>query len=243
MQLLSDPDLRRWRAWGRKPARRHGALVFPPPCPGGGLLGAACLACHPQRPARVWSQRPQTPRTGLRPHSPAPPAHPAASPQPGGLLTAASSLLCTKKCDKSSLSQLRSACSRPGSRGGQGTAVSRRCFPCHLCSRGLGKAGLCPGVRQRADASLCSPRPRGWGRWGMVTLAEVPGKCPPWPSDLRLLLDWPRGSYSLPRNPARVKDRRNSKGLSKPTTPTQTQTASSNQVSLPWRKQRGLDRR
>ena len=74
-------------------------------------------------------------------------------------------------------------------------------------------------------------------------MAEAPGKCPPWPSDLRLLLDGPRGSYSLPRNPAWVKDRRNSKGLSIPATPTQTQTASSNRVSLPWRKQRGLDRR
>lgn len=47
----------------------------------------------------------------------------------------------------------------------------------------------------------------------MVTLAVVPGKCLPGPSDLRLLFDGPRGSYSLSRDPASAKDRRHS-GLS-----------------------------
>lgn len=79
----------------------------------------------------------------------------------------------------------------------------------------------------------------------MVTLVEVPGECLPGPSDLRLLFDGSRGSYSSSRNPARANDRRHSDLSGYPnspyTTSTQNQTALSNQVSLPRRKPRSLN--
>lgn len=118
----------------------------------------------------------------------------------------------------------------PPSRPCSGGLLKAGLWPSWTCygdtwpSSRLAPTGSAPGGRQLEHcqgqrASLCSQEgavPQASqtevGR-RMVTLAEVPGKCLPGPSDLRLLSYGPRGSYSSSRNPARAKDRRHS-GLS-----------------------------